>query len=230
LKHAPSAVFVDGCASHFSRFACPDCRIILCHGCWDKYDHINQRCPVITPPPANEQPERTCPMGHILHARRTNGQDLRCDECSIDLSRVGTSFLSCNHLDPVTGHSCDYDVCVGCQGPSPALERAERAFAHSPTVSPTMADATKVVAARRQSRVKPARQPSRYQTNRAKSAAPRAVAPGSAGSAAAAKKRKAKGSSIAAARAAKKQKTQRSKRSRPLEDESGGCTRRHRAR
>ena len=218
--------------THFSRFACLDCRVILCRGCWDLYDHTNQRCPPIAPPPDDDEPSvRKCPKGHTLHARASSGEQLRCDECSADLFRVGMSFLSCNHCDAVTGQRCDYDICIHCQGPSPALDRTERAAAHSPTESPTLAAATQVIAARRRSRIKPTRRPSRYQNNRAKSVRPEAVQRAAA-SAAAAKKRKAKRSSVEAARAAKKQKAgevaseSTSKRSQPNTDGSSGCKRR----
>ena len=101
---------------------------------------------------------------------------------------------------------------------------------HSPTESPTLAEARKVVAARHRARVKPARRPSRYETNRAKSARPQ---PTAAATVAAGKKRKARVSQLEAARAGKKQKKdrecasdRRSKRSRSHEDGSRGFKRR----
>jgi hypothetical protein len=140
--------------AHESRFACLDCRIILCRGCWDLYDHVNRRCPPAEAPPADASPQ--CKDGHVLNALTVSGKDLSCDECSADLSRIGMSFLSCS--------KCDYDVCIKCQPPSPAQERAQRAAAHSPSESPTLAEAEKVVVARR--RPKAAARPSRYQKNR----------------------------------------------------------------
>jgi hypothetical protein len=122
------------------------------------------------------------------------------------------------------------DVCVQCQGSSPALDRMQRTAARSPTESPTLAEATKVVAARRRSRMQPRQQPSRFQSNRAKSARSEAA------TAAASKKRKAKIGRLEAANAAhaaKKQKksrervsNHRSKRSQSPMDGSNGCKRR----
>jgi hypothetical protein len=119
--------------SRFSRFACKHCRVILCDGCWDLWDHVNERAPPELPPAAagKPRPDRTpsrpepaaqpllaphCPKGHVMNGNTMDGSGLQCDGCD---NALGVSFFSCS--------ACDYDLCLHCSGDSPVTERAERA-------------------------------------------------------------------------------------------------------
>lgn len=122
--------------ARFSRFACKHCRVILCDGCWDLWDHANEKAPPDLPPPAAgaSRPDRSpsspepteltaeplaaphCPKGHVMNGNTMDGSGLQCDGCD---NGLGVSFFSCS--------ACDYDLCLHCSGDSPATQRAERA-------------------------------------------------------------------------------------------------------
>ena len=122
--------------SRRSYFACKCCRVILCRGCWDLWDHYNERAPPDLPPmastPAADGPTSPspnagmkCPKGHELYDRGYFfGNSLWCNKCDKDLSSNGQVFLSCDQ--------CDYDVCIDCcEDGLPSAERARRAEARA---------------------------------------------------------------------------------------------------
>ena len=93
------------------RFACKHCRVILCDGCWDLWDHTNERAPSELPPaaagasrpvqspdasPASASPSPPrCPEGHVMTTNEIRG-GLMCDGCKRDLGCNGESvFFSC---------------------------------------------------------------------------------------------------------------------------------------
>eukprot|EP00966_Prymnesium_polylepis_P336069 7391397-Prymnesium_polylepis.1 len=105
--------------ARWSRFACKYCRVILCDGCWDLWDHTNERAPLELPPAAAgdsrsaASPDASpgasaaaappspplCPEGHVMTTGTTRG-GLMCDGCERDLHAEGESiFYSCSTCD-----------------------------------------------------------------------------------------------------------------------------------
>ena len=128
--------------SRWSRFACKHCRVILCDGCWDLWDHENECAPRDLPPaaagkskpdttPSNSEPfgpelpaAPRCPEGHLMNDNTFDGSGLKCDGCD---NALGTIFFSC------CVDECDYDLCLQCSKKAPATmlspstdKRAER--------------------------------------------------------------------------------------------------------
>ena len=178
-----------------SKFACKHCRVILCRGCWDRYDHTNGGCvPQLelpapstaagspaSPSAQSSTPEARCPEGHAMNRRTMEGTDLSCDKCDTDLGKE-ESFLSCA--------ICDYDLCDSCSGCgcSQRAERAESRSDASPDAPPPRPPA------------KATRQPSALARKRAAAKAARQTA---SATIAAGNKRAARNEQLASARAKK---------------------------
>ena len=138
--------------ARWSRFACKHWRVIRCDGCWDLFDHENQRAPPDLPPaaagksrphttPSNAKPHGPelpaaprYPEGHLMHGSTIDGSGLTCDGCG---NALGASFFSC------CVDECDYDLCLQCSRNGPATqlppsttERAERVNDREKTVQP----------------------------------------------------------------------------------------------
>ena len=127
--------------ARWSQFACKHCRVILCDGCWDLWDHEKEQAPPDLPPAAagKSRPEKTpskplgpelpaaprCPAGHIMNGNTMDGSGLTCDGC---MGSLGTTFFSC------CKGVCDFDLCLACSEIVPATalpptttKRAQRA-------------------------------------------------------------------------------------------------------
>ena len=119
----------------FSHYACKHCKVILCDGCWDLWDHENEKAASHLPPPAKALSSAAvsspagatttdrslpcsaqtgcCPDGHPLRWHVTYG-GLKCDICEGSLEG---ECLSCS--------GCDYDLCQACSS-EPPDERGQR--------------------------------------------------------------------------------------------------------
>ena len=111
--------------ARWSRFACKHCRVILCDGCRDLFDHENQRGPPDLPPtaagksrphtnPSNAKPHGpelpAAPRyleGHLMHGSIIDGSGLTCNGCA---NAHGASFSSC------CVDEFDYDLCLDGSG------------------------------------------------------------------------------------------------------------------
>ena len=209
---------------------CPCCvpyppvyAVILCDGCWDMYDHENQRVPLEAPPTGaassaaspgsgmspdeREKEPPKCLAGHTM--TRNDVSDvaigLSCDGCT---NALGGSFFCCK--------ACDYDLCMTCSNTVPD-ERSQRSAARTRPADEAVPPP----------RPKAVRLPSKYQQKRAAAAASKQTTKARQTHTG---KRKAARDQLAAVRAKKQAKTHAPKRTRGRSDACGsGGKRAHRS-